>query len=376
MSDFNLGNLISKFVNYQSVTTNRANVSMQQNSPGSMPNPIEAEAASQASQSESVVSSASKSLQMANLTGGDNSVYIKDLMKLPKNLNEFFYMIQRNLTLAQFNQQFVSAFGKSSLTSTQAQILAQLESLTGAEVQNALNRMTANTLSQLQSSLKNLQINGNAFIDLSEISGLIQANGKDAIANLITAMASASKMGITDLSQLKDAAKLINASIAAAAQNDNAKTMKLLMLLYLPWLPLQEGVGFDLAIETNKANEDADSVLTITITTINYGIVVATLILESSNSVLVNIECSEDFPKEELLLRIENEEKHYSMQSSITFDTSDKDVAIPADKQQAKINMSDTNKINPYLLLMAHAVIRHTLEIDKNKSDGIVSHMD
>src|SRR5574344_1511449 len=117
MSDFNLGNLISKFVNYQSVTTNRANVSMQQNSPGSMPNPIEAEAASQASQSESVVSSASKSLQMANLTGGDNSVYIKDLMKLPKNLNEFFYMIQRNLTLAQFNQQFVSAFGKSSLTS-------------------------------------------------------------------------------------------------------------------------------------------------------------------------------------------------------------------------------------------------------------------
>ena len=49
---------------------------------------------------------------------------------------------------------------------------------------------------------------------------------------------------------------------------------------------------------------------------------------------------------------------------------------MPPEKQNAKINMADTNKINPYLLLMAHTVIRHTLEIDKNKSDGIVSHID
>lgn len=372
MSDFNLGNLISKYVNYSAVT---ARMNIRSAPQSSLPNSVEAETLSQTNQSENVIS-ASKTLQMGTLTGGDNSVYIKDLMKLPKNLNELFYMLQKNLTLAQFNQQFSSAFAKGSLTSTQAQILAQLESLSTTEVQSMLNKMTANTLSQLQSSFKNLPLSSEMFINLDEISALIQSNGKNAVTNLITAMAGAAKSGITDLSQMRDAARLINASIAAASQNDNAQTMKLLMLLYLPWLPLQEGVGFDLSIESSSNNEDADSILTITITTVNYGTVVATLVLENSNSVLVNIECLKDFPKDELLLRISSDEKHYSMQSSITFETSDKENSNQVDKQKAKINMSDTNKINPYLLLMAHAIIRHTLEIDKNKSDGMVSTVD
>ena len=46
------------------------------------------------------------------------------------------------------------------------------------------------------------------------------------------------------------------------------------------------------------------------------------------------------------------------------------------EKPQAKINMSDTNEINPYLLLMAHTIIRHVLEIDKNTSNGVISHTD
>lgn len=378
MSDFNLSNLISKYVNYQAITANRANVNVHNRAAqaqNAMPTPEEIQTTT--SQASQTVSNTSGTLQMATLTGGDNSLYIKDVMNLPKNLNELFYMIQRNLTLAQFNQQFANAINKNPLSSTQAQILAQLESLESSELQEAFGNLNRNSLSQLQSSLKSLSINGDSLINLSEIAQLIQANGKDAIAKLITTMANSAKMGITDLSQLKDAAKLINASVAAASQNDNAKTMKLLMLLYLPWLPLQEGVGFDIEIETNNGNEDEASILTITITTINYGVVIATLILESPSSVSIYVECSKDFPKDELMLRIENEEKHYSVQSQVSFETNEKDKNImPPEKQNAKINMADTNKINPYLLLMAHTVIRHTLEIDKNKSDGIVSHID
>ena len=144
--------------------------------------------------------------------------------------------------------------------------------------------------------------------------------------------------------------------------------MKLLLLLYLPWLPLQEGTGFDLEIEASEKGNEGDSILIITITTINYGQVTATLILESSNSVHVNIECNKEFPKDELMQRIENDEKHYSMQSVVSFETTkSSNPQKSQEKPEAKINMSNTNEINPYLLLMAHTIIRHLIELDKIK---------
>lgn len=104
---------------------------------------------------------------------------------------------------------------------------------------------------------------------------------------------------------------------------------------------------------------------------------VATLILETSNSVHVNIECQEKFPKEELLARIEGDEKHYSMQSVVSFETKTTPLErAEGDQTKAKINMSQTNEINPYLLLMAHTIIRHTIVIDNNASGGVVSHVD
>lgn len=376
MNNYNLGNLISKFVNNQT-----AKIKINQSAANAKPM-----ANSAPQQSSQIIASANTSgtnsvtgantMQIANLTNGDMSVYVKDLMKLPKNLNELIYMLQRNITQAQFNRQFAAMGNRASLTPTQAQIMAQLQTLDSTEIQNLLKNMNTTLASQMQTALKDLPIKSSGLINLAEISNLIQANGKNAITNLIMAMANSAKSGVNDLSQMKDTAKLINASIATAAQNDNAQTLKLLMLLYLPWLPLQEGTGFDLEIEANKEKKESDCILTITITTINFGIVKATLILESSNSVHVSIECAKDFPKEELLLRIEGEEKHYSLQSVVSFETSEKTMSASAEKPQAKINMADTNEINPYLLLMAHTLIRHTLEIDRNKSVGIVSHID
>ena len=69
------------------------------------------------------------------------------------------------------------------------------------------------------------------MLNLSQISQLLQTNGKEALTKIIMAMTEASKSGITDLSQMRDMAKLINASIAVAAENDSAKTLKLLLML-------------------------------------------------------------------------------------------------------------------------------------------------
>jgi hypothetical protein len=148
-------------------------------------------------------------------------------------------------------------------------------------------------------------------------------------------------------------------------------------MLYLPWLPLEDGVGFDLEVQSEQEEkEESDSILVVTITTINYGNVKATLILDSSNSVQVSIECIPEFPKTELSLRLNKEQKFYSMDSVISF-SSEKTAKIQQNQpQKTAVNMSQTTEINPYLLLMAHAVIKNVIEIDNNKTLGLSSHID
>lgn len=316
-----------------------------------------------------------QSVQMNTLQSMDRAIYAKDLMQMPKNINEFIYMVQRGLTQSQFNQLFANqlAAQKNSLSQLQAQILAQLQGLTVSTAKEAVNFQLA---SQLSSSLKNLEILSGGMINLNEISLLFQKNGKEALTKLIMAMTEASKAGVTDLSQMKDMAKLINASISIAAENNPQKTLKLLLMLYLPWLPLEDGVGFDLEVEQkSNAHEESDSILNITISTVNYGTVAATLILETSNSVQISIECSENFPKPELQLRIDKEKTHYAVDSVVSYEVNkDSKTVIP--NASVSVNMSQTTEINPYLLLMAHSIIKHVIDIDNNKSLGIMSHTD
>lgn len=322
-----------------------------------------------------IASSVEQNIQLNTLQSIDRSIYAKDLLQMPKNINEFIYMVQRGLTQSQFNQMFANqlAAQKNSLSQLQAQILAQLQ---GLNLTSAKEMVNAQLSSQLQSSLRNLEILSNGMINLSDISLLIQANGKEALTKLIMTMTEASKSGVRDLSQLKEMAKLINASISVAAENNPQKTLKLLLMLYLPWLPLEDGVGFDLEIEANaKANEESDSILSVTITTVNFGVVNASLILETSNSVQTSIECSDKFPKTELQLRIDGDKKHYAVDSVTIFNVN-KDLKARTEKASANINMSQTTQINPYLLLMAHTIIKHVIDIDNNKTMGLESHTD
>lgn len=368
MNNFDLGRMLTRFTNNQIFVNRPTSPSVQQSAEQNFAKNIEQNIAPKTNTANTT------ELQMNTLQSMDRAVYAREVMKLPKNLNEFVFMVQKGLTQAQFNSMFARqiAAQRNALSQTQAQILAQLQGLTTPnQIQVMLQTQMA---TQLQSAIKNLALSPNGMIDLTQIAQMIQINGKEALTKLITAMTQASKQGINDLSQLKDMARLINASVATAAKNDPAQTMKLLMLFYLPWLPLEDGVGFDLDIETTESNEESDSILTITISTINFGVVVATLVLETSNSVHVEIECAKEFPKDELLARINGEQQHYSVNSVITF--SEKTAKSEENVAKAKINMSQTTEINPYMLMMAHMIIRHVIEIDNNKSIGVTSHID
>ena len=370
MADFNIGQFNNNALRQQQIrqaAANQRQAQMQpapQNPAPATPKPVVPEP--QLAQTQN--------LQMNTLKSLDRAIYAKDLMGVPKNINEFIYMLQRGLNTGQFNAMFSSqlAAQRNSISQLQAQILAQLQGLDFTNMSEIVNKQMS---TQLQASLKNLEILSNGMINLSQIAQMIQTNGKEALTKLIMTMTQASKMGINDLSQLKEMAKLINASISVASENNPTKTMKLLLLLYLPWLPLKEGVDFDLEVTQKEESSESDSILTVTITTINFGAVVATLYLETSNSVQVAIQCSENFPKEELDNRLDKDKKHYSVDTLTSYEVK-KEFKPSGDKATASVNMGQTTEINPYLLLTAHSIIKHVIDIDNNASIGITSHVD
>lgn len=324
MNQFNLGNFLNKFINYGPSNFNtggpppnapnntQANPDMKFPPPQDALGPnMMAKSLSQSAFLNTLNSSMMNNLKMNNLGNLERGLYIKDLMNLPKEMEEILVLIQN----------------KTATTEEAAKLLS-----------------------------KN--------INLTTLAELIQTGGKEAMNKLILVMANAAKQGMADTSQIKDAIKLINASVSVAGQDNPTQILKSFMLLYLPWLPLKEGVDFDLEIESSE-NEDGESETTITImiSTINYGNIRVTLILLKGNSMSIIINCSEKFPKEELLKRLNEENKKHSIQANVTFEQ--KEMKQEENSTvQAKISMSNLTEVNPFLLLMANAVIRHTIELD------------
>ena len=103
-----------------------------------------------------------------------------------------------------------------------------------------------------------------------------------------------------------------------ADSNNPAQTLKSLMLLYLPWLPLNEGVGFDLEITAQDGeNESNASKLTVLIQTKNFGNIKGEFTLTTSNSVDVLIICTENFPKKLLQKTLLDESASHAMNTNI-----------------------------------------------------------
>lgn len=322
MNQFNLGNFMNRFINNsllgQKGGASGAPLGAQNNSgvnfqppPSAMAQNAMPKSLLQSSVLNNYGSLTMANFKMNNLANLERGLYIKDLMKLPKDLQEALLLLQNKI--------------------------APGEELT--------KLLTTN-------------------INLASLAEMMQQGGKEAMNKLVMAMAEASKQGINDLSQLKDAMKLINASVSVAGQDNANQLLKSFMLLYLPWLPLQEGVDFELEIESSEGESGESEIsITIMISTRNFGNVRVTLILLAGNSMSIFINSSDIFPKEELMKRIDAENKAHAMQSEVVFEQKEmkQDENAP---RQAKISMSNLKEVNPFLLLMANAIIRHTIDLD------------
>lgn len=305
----------------------------------------------------------SNQLEMNQIASMDRSIYIKNLLGLPQTLGGILQAAQSRTNLLPTNTLMLENINQDLIKNQKiiSQIFDDMSEAQQAQMQNA----------QLQQAAQNTQKDAvmlffSGMISMPSISEMILKNSKQAVASLIIAMASASKGGMSG-DQIRDTLSIINSCISMAESNNPTQTLKSLMLLYLPWLPLNDGVGFDLEIEApDGENESNDSKLTVLIQTKNFGNVKGVFTLTTSNSVDIYILCSEGFPKKTLQKSLMEESASHSMNSKIDVEAIEPKKSENTEKQEAKVNLSATNEMNPYLLLMAHAFIRNTIFIDTN----------
>ena len=295
-------------------------------------------------------------LQMNQIASMDRSIYIKNLLGLPQTLGEILQAAQSKTNLINTNTLLLNDLNQELLKNQK--MLAQLF--------NDTSEIPAQNIQLTNAGKDAVMLFFSGMIHLPDISQMILKNSKQAIANLIIAMASASKSNMTG-DQIRETMSLINSCVALAESNNPTQTLKSLMMLYLPWLPLNEGVGFDLEVNPpDGENESNDSKLTVLIQTKNFGNVKGVFTLTTSNSVDVYIICSEDFPKKTLQKSLMEESSSHAMNTTIDIESIEPKKKETLENQEAKVNLSATNEMNPYLLLMAHAFIRNTIFIDSN----------
>lgn len=334
-----------------------------------LPSPNTKPQQSQLNQALQNMNNITQNIQMNHIANADRSVFIKSVLGLPPNLADVLLNAQNpakplvggtlglgniNPSLLQNQNALASLFDD---TAPQQPILAQNPAL-----------MVNMPVQNVAPSQDTVALFFSGMVSLPDISKLILQNSKQAIAGLIISMASASKQGMSN-EQIQETLSIINSCVAMAESNNPAQTLKSLMMLYLPWLPLNDGVGFDLEITPDNTEGDPnDSKLTVLIQTKNFGNLKGVFTLTTSNSVDVLIVCSDIFPKKLLQKNLMEESTSHAMNTNIDIEEVTPKKEEINEVHETKVNLSATNEMNPYLLLMAHAFIRHTILIDNQQS--------
>lgn len=261
--------------------------------------------------------------QLAQLNNVDKTSLLKELINLPKDIKDFLLIMTAE---------------------TQPEILN--------------NEQLANTL--LANNL-----------DLSKLTAFIQQNGKEAVTKIFQMIANFNQMGVqTNTSELNEMTAIINACIPTA-DTSQIQTLKNIMLLYLPWLPLGEQNAFNLEVGTKSnggEDEDLDDSVTILISTENFGNIQVVLFKSGKEAINIQISCSKEFPKEQVEKALKQESKDYNIQTGIAFEEKENFTKEKKEFSKTQVSLNTSPGVNPFLILMAHSVIKIIIGIDKSDS--------
>lgn len=318
MKDINLGQFVSRFLSFEFTRKSQApveNFNMQSKFvPEKQVNSQEIIARQLVNINQDINATRT---ELAQLNSLDKNLLLKDLFNLPKDLKDFLLM----------------------MTDTEAKML------TSQDLTNLL---------------------ANSSLDLSKLMLFIQQNGKDALSKLFQMIANFNQIGASvKQDQLSELTALINACVATAGEKD-AQALKTLMLLYLPWLPLNDNKAFNLEIDKfNGAEGSRDDSIIILISTVNFGNIQILLSKPDKNAININITCSKEFPVEKFKISMNEEAVNYNVQASISANVIE-DTKKEIKDSQAQISMKVSPGVNPFLILLANSVIKIVTAIDNS----------
>ena len=273
-------------------------------------------ASTQQNQSSLILSNANQ-LVISTVEVEQRANYIKDLLNLPRDFQSFINQIQN------------------------------------------MNTETAKSFAKILTDGK---------INLSALTELLAGNSKEAVQKLMMTIMTVSKMGSNNVSGLKELMAMFSVS---ANSSDSTQTVKNLLMLYLPWLPLsirnEMNLDFDIDIFDKIQGADPDKeenieTIKIMIETANYGNVLAELEMAPNFEVDVYITAIESFPESEVLKRFNEENKKNSIRSNTKIEKTKDPENSQEFKQNVKITSS--NFVSPKLVQSAHSLIKIIIEVD------------
>ncbi len=239
------------------------------------------------------------------------------------------------------------------------------------DIAQAVSQMVTNKTMTTAQNMQLLLLISSGKIDLNQLALFLNDNTKVAMQKLVQTLSQASKMGITDTTQLRD---LINTlGLVSTSSTDSASALKNFILLYLPWLPLNsagENLDFDIDVfDKTGADENTElQSITILIQTMNFSNIKVILEMSQNSKVEILMNCIESFPREKVLTILKKESENLNIQSGLIIETTKKE--IPKDEvKKTRAEISASSCVSPQLMLMAHAVIKIVFKIDKDFSN-------
>ena len=262
---------------------------------------------------------------------------------------------------------------QESLLQTQAALKELTQEDKSALIKNMLN--LPEDMGQLLKLLANKNQNL-TNVEFMKLLSMLNVNGKDAAAKLSKLMVFLGANNIKGAEKLQEIYSIVNAMSSGAAQNAS-QLVKNIILLYLPWLPIGESnnfeIGFKETVEeksNNKGSDDEDSAesdaIAIFIQTVNFGNVKVNLYKGTGNQINMFVDCVENFPKDKLMQMIKGDSAKLNVNTEMNFTNTG--VKSAEKNTEADFSVNVSKFINPYLMLLAQAVITAVISIDKHTS--------
>lgn len=238
------------------------------------------------------------------------------------------------------------------------------------DVMSVISQMTSKSTMTTAQNVKLLMLMSNGQIDLQSLANLLSDNSKSAIQKLVQTMSEATRQGIKDVSQLRDLINTLGSISTTSA--DTTSALKNFILLYLPWLPINEqGENRDFDIEVFEKNEEAEGSngqnITILIQTVNFGNIKVILEEQKSSQVEIMMTCADSFPRDKVLAILKKESQDLNIKAGLSVEISKKEISMDEVKK-LRAQISSSPSVSPQLMLMAHSVIKIVIKIDKDFS--------